>query len=174
MKRFAQALVVVAIAFASYQTGQQRGVEYGKTLAPISGNMTFAYDDGEGWDLNFVAQANDAQMQQYANERIRVRAEQFRALVNACRDDQAAIDDIYDRAVNGDPWADNRTDGPPTLLDQQDMLVYNTVLYQFLKIIDGTETGTEQEIANQRAAYVADLRANWDQFQAACVRSVGN
>lgn len=156
MRLFAQVALLVAVAFASYQTGYQQ--------APVVHSF--------GSDISFVAQANDAQMQQYANERIRVRAEQFRALVNACRDDQQAITDIYDRAANGAAWADNRTDGPPTLLDQQDMLVYNTVLYQFLKIIDGTETGTEQEIANQRSAYVGDLRANWAQFQAACVRSV--
>lgn len=36
--------------------------------------------------------ANDQQMQQFVNERIRVRAEQFRALINSCRDDVAAID----------------------------------------------------------------------------------
>lgn len=119
-----------------------------------------------------MAVANDQQMQQYADERIRVRAEQFRGLVNACQDDQAAITDIYDRAANGAAWADARIDGPPVLLTHQDVLVFNTVLYQFLKIVDGEETGTEQEIANQRAAYIADLRANWTVFQSACVRAL--
>ena len=163
MKRFAQVLIVAAIAFASYQTGQQRGVEYGKTLAPIGGNMTFAYDDGEGWDLNFVAMATDQQVQTYVNERLRVRAEQFRALVNACRDDKLAIEDIYQNVAQQNPtWTDNRTDGPPSLLDSQDVLVYNTVLTRFLNFVDGTLTDqTKNEFGVQ-----------WPVFQQACVRSV--
>lgn len=108
--------------------------------------------------------ANDQQMQQYANERIRVRAEQFRALINACRDDKAAIDEVYARAVSEVPWEDARTDGPPLLLDSQDVLVFNVFITLFLKCIDGTATAQD----------VTDLHDNLAVFQAACVRPVGS
>jgi hypothetical protein len=104
--------------------------------------------------------ANDAQMQQYANERVRVRAEQARALVNALRDDKSSIDAVYDRAANGAAWADNRTDGPPKLLASSDVLAFNTVITLLLKCVDGTAT----------LADVASLNNNWTAFQAACVR----
>lgn len=109
-----------------------------------------------------MAEANDRQMQQYANERVRVRAEQCRALWAALTDDKAAIDDIYARAVGETPWADDRTDGPPTLLDQNDMLVYNAVISHLIKCVEGTATLLE----------IADLAANWSTFQSACVRPV--
>jgi hypothetical protein len=109
-----------------------------------------------------MAQANDAQMQQFVNERVRVRAEQFRTLVNACRDDKAAMDDVYDRAVNGAAWNDNRTDGPPSLANSQDVLTFNAFIDLFLKCIDGTAT----------AQNVIDLGANWESFQTMCVRPV--
>ena len=112
-------------------------------------------------------QANDQQMQTYANERIRVRAEQMRALLNSCRDDKAAIEDIYDRAVNGAAWADNRTDGPPELLTQQDHLTYNAIITNLTNIIDGS--GENQATL---AGYVTELRGNWAAFQSACVRSI--
>jgi hypothetical protein len=71
--------------------------------------------------------ATDAQMQHYCDERVRTRAEQLRAVVNALRDDKAAIDSVYDRAANGSTWADARADGPPKLLASQDVLTYNSV-----------------------------------------------
>ena len=105
--------------------------------------------------------ATDAQMLAYCNERSRVCAEQCRALVNALRDDRAAIDAVYDRAANGSAWADNRTD-PPKLLTGQDVLVFNSVAALLLKCIDGTAvTGDVEQLA-----------ANWPVFQAACVRPV--
>jgi hypothetical protein len=110
-----------------------------------------------------MAEATDAQMQRYANERIRVRAEQARAFVAALRDDKAAIDDVYARAVSATPWTDARTDGPPRLLNQQDVLTFNSVADLLLKCIDGTATSQN----------VADLHANWAVFQAACVRPAG-
>lgn len=62
--------------------------------------------------------ATDTQMQAYADQRIRVRAEAFRALLNGFRDDKAAIDDVYDRAANGSAWADARgsTTNPDALV----------------------------------------------------------
>ena len=117
-----------------------------------------------------MAEATDQQMQTFANERVRPRAEQARALFNALRDDKAALTDVYDRADGGAAWNDNRTDGPPKLLASQDMLVYNTIVVQLLNILEGTESGTEAQINAQRAAYIGDLRANWPVFQQACVR----
>lgn len=104
--------------------------------------------------------ATDAQMQQFVNERIRVRAEACRALVNALRDDKAAIDSVYDRAANGAAWNDARADGPPKLLGSQDVLVYNAVATLLLACVDGTALTGD----------VVSLHANWAVFQSACVR----
>lgn len=115
-----------------------------------------------------MAAATDAQMQQFANERVRVRAEQARELVAALRDDRTAIDDIYARAVSNSRWTDARTDGPPTLMQSGNsanpdhMLVYNTVAEKLLKCVDGTATLQD----------IADLSANWPTFMDACVRGV--
>lgn len=109
-----------------------------------------------------MAQANDQQMQQFADQRVRVRAEQFRTLINALEDDQVAIPDIWDRAANGAAWNDARTDGPPSLLTSADMLAYNLVSGLFLKCVAGTITAQE----------VADLASNWPVFQSACVRPI--
>lgn len=117
-----------------------------------------------------MAQANDQQMQQYADERVRVRAEQARAFVAAMRDDKAAIESIYERAVSNDRWEDGRTDGPPTLLQAGNsaapdhMLVYNSVITLLLRCVDGTATLQD----------VTDLSANWSVFQSACVRPFGS
>lgn len=109
-----------------------------------------------------MAQATDQQMQTFANERVRVRAEQLRTAINALRDDKAALDAVYDRAANGAAWNDARTDGPPKLLASQDMLVFNSVASLLLACIDGTAvTGDVQQ-----------LHANWPVFQAACVRPI--
>lgn len=106
--------------------------------------------------------ANDTQMQVYCDTRIRPRAQQIRALIAALRDDKAALDEVYDRAANGAPWADARTDGPPNLLTQQDVLVYNTIATQLLACIDGT--------AN--AGAVTELHANLPVFLSACVHAL--
>ena len=111
-----------------------------------------------------MAQATDEQMQAYADQRIRVRAEQCRALMNALADDQLAIPDIWDRAANGSAWADNRTDGPPTLLESSDVLSFNIVSALLLKCVAGTADTND----------IASLAANWPTFQAACVRPVSN
>ena len=111
--------------------------------------------------------ANDTQMQTFASERIRVRAEQFRAIINACRDDKAAIDAVYDRAANGAAWTDARTDGPPKLLASQDILVFNAFISDFLAVIDGTGD------AAAKAGHVDGVHGNLAVFQSACVRPLG-
>jgi hypothetical protein len=76
-----------------------------------------------------MAIATDAQVQQYVNERIRVRAEQIRSLLNSLLDDKAAIDDVYAACVQANPtWHDSRTDGPPHLLGPNDIPSYNAFI----------------------------------------------
>jgi uncharacterized protein len=114
-----------------------------------------------------MAQATDQQMQQYSDQRIRIRAEQWRAMVNACRDDKAAIDAAYDRAANGSAWSDARTDGPPRLLGSQDVLVFNALISNFNSLITGSG---ENDAA--KAAIVNGIRDNLAVFQSSCVRPV--
>lgn len=119
--------------------------------------------------------ATDAQMQQFANERIRTFAESFRAVLIAARDHKSAIDDVFARAVQnpGTRWNDNRTDGPPHLLqsgfdnttaaDPDDMLNFNACVSALIDIIDGV--GTD-------ATNAAMLRSTWAVLVDACVRPV--
>jgi len=73
--------------------------------------------------------ATNQQIQQWANERTRVRAEQIRALLLAMEDDRAAFDDVYAGLTQeGADWTDQRTDGPPNLLTRNDMLGMNTFI----------------------------------------------
>ena len=60
-----------------------------------------------------MPEATNRQMQQFADERIRPRAEQFRNLRASCLDDKSIIDDVYARAIGTDRWNDSRNDGPP-------------------------------------------------------------
>jgi hypothetical protein len=87
-----------------------------------------------------MPRATNAQVQQYVNERCRVRAEQFRALRLAIADDQAAIDDVYEHisGANGIPstFTDERSDGPPHLVTANDVAAYNTFLVAFLAFCD--------------------------------------
>lgn len=109
-----------------------------------------------------MPEADDNQMQTYGDLRVRVRAEQTRRLINSLRDDKASIDSVYARSVGQTPWSDARTDGPPKLLTQQDMLVYNSVATLLLKCIDGTASSQD----------ITDLSANIPVFLGACVQPV--
>jgi hypothetical protein len=94
------------------------------------------------------------QMQDYCDQRIRVRAEQVRALLAAMHDDKAAIDDVYARASDtNSPWADARTDGPPHLLVSSDILAYNTFIMNMISAIQNDP--------------------QWPVLSKACVRPVG-
>lgn len=76
-----------------------------------------------------MAIATNPQVQTYVNERIRVRAEQVRALVLLMQDDKAAIDDVYAACSQPSPtWTDGRADGPPHLLAPADVLSYNSFI----------------------------------------------
>lgn len=79
-----------------------------------------------------MPRATDQQVQQYVNERIRVRAEQLRSLLAALVDDKAAIDAVYEHVSGANAvastWTDSRTDGPPALLTPNDVLAYNSFI----------------------------------------------
>lgn len=114
-----------------------------------------------------MAEATNAQMQRYADERIRPFAEHFRAVLAEAADHQAAIDDAYARAAGTDRWTDARTDGPPHLLkagnsaSPDDVLNFNSFVAALLDVIAGN--GSD-------ATNAATLRANWAVLQDACVR----
>lgn len=118
-----------------------------------------------------MAAANDAQMQQFANERLRPRAEQLRALFAAAADDRASIDDVYARAVSNSRWDDARADGPPHLLQSgnsaspDDMLNYNTAL----ALIEKFRTGTFADLSEANS-----FAGLWAVLQDACVRPVNS
>jgi cytochrome c553 len=76
-----------------------------------------------------MAEATDSQVQAFADQRIRVRAEQMRALIEGIDDDIASIGDVYERLTKSGKWNDARTDGPPHLLTGDDILAVNA-LYQ--------------------------------------------
>lgn len=106
--------------------------------------------------------ATNQQVQTYVNERIRPRAEQFRALVASLADDRLAIDDVYAAAVQPTNWTDLRSDGPPHLLGLADVLVYNSIAALHGKFVAGTATAQD----------VTDFAANWPVFQRACTRAI--
>lgn len=81
--------------------------------------------------------ATDQQVQQFVNDRVRVRAEQIRALKNSLADDIAAIDDIYAALASDPTWTDNRTDGPPHLLTPSDVLGIHSFNVAMLAAING-------------------------------------
>jgi hypothetical protein len=112
-----------------------------------------------------MAQATDQQMQAFADQRIRVRAELFRAIKNGFVDDKASLDAVYDRAANGSAWNDSRTDGPPKLLGSNDMLSYNT----FISAFNSLMTGSGENDAT-KAAIVNDIRGNLVTLLSGCVR----
>ncbi len=115
-----------------------------------------------------MAEATNAQMQAYADGRLRVRAEAFRGLRAACLDDKSAIDDIYARAAGTNRWNDTRTD-PPHILQAgnsaspDDMLNYNALVSLFEKFCAGTFSDLGE--ANSAAGSLATL-------ERACVRPV--
>lgn len=106
-----------------------------------------------------MAEATDVQMQNYADSRIRVFAEQARGLYLAAKDHKAAIDDAYARASGSNAWADNRTDGPPHLLqagnsaNPDDVLNFNSFISALITF------------------YETDQASAWAVLQRACVRA---
>lgn len=122
-----------------------------------------------------MAEATDQQMQQYSDQRVRVRAESLRDFLNSLADDKASVDSIFERAVSENAWADGRTDGPPTLLQSGDssnpdhMLAYNTFISQLLWLLNNQG----QDPGGTLADFASAVRGNWAVVIDACVRPVG-
>ena len=116
--------------------------------------------------------ATDAQMQAFADQRIRPRAESLRLLLSQLTDDKASIGDEYSRATSATAWADARTDGPPHLLQSgnaanpDDFLNYNALITALTNLINGTSVANGSTVA----ADAATLHANWSVLMNACVR----
>jgi hypothetical protein len=119
--------------------------------------------------------ATNAQMQTFADDRLRPFAELFRNVLVSAREHKAAIDDVYARATQnpGTQWADNRVDGVPHLLksgfantvpaNPDDMTNFNSFVTALTSIIDGQ--GTD-------ATNAAALRSAWAVLNTACVRKL--
>lgn len=120
-----------------------------------------------------MPEATNQQMQAYADQRVRVFAEQFRAVYIGAIDHKSSIDDVYARAIGSNVWNDARTDGPPHLLKSgnssspDDMLVFNSFITALVNVIQGSG-----ENDATKAGYVNDLRSNWAVLVDACVRPV--
>lgn len=118
-----------------------------------------------------MPEANDLQMQQYADQRLRRFAEKMRDVFTDGDDHRNAIDDIYARAIGNDRWEDNRPDGPPHLLQSgnsaspDDMLNFNT----FLVRLNQLRTGTFANVAEAN-----EVAALWNVLVDACVQPEGN
>lgn len=116
--------------------------------------------------------ATDIQMQNFADQRVRRRAEALRDLLNSLADDKASIDEIFARAVSNSRWNDARQDGPPTLLQSGNsanpdhMLAFNTLTSQLLWLLRNegeAPGGTLADFANS-------VRGNWAVVIDTCVR----
>jgi hypothetical protein len=84
-----------------------------------------------------MAAASNEQVQQFVNERVRVRCEQLRHVYLACKDDQAQIDDVYANLTTSPTWTDARDDAPPHLMTSNDVLAYNAFMVAFVTFIEG-------------------------------------
>jgi hypothetical protein len=89
-----------------------------------------------------MANATDAQVQNYADQRVRPRSEEIRNLYNSMKDDKALLDNIYTALTQPTPtWSDMRTDNPPHLLSPADVLAWNAFVTAFISLVEGSEAG---------------------------------
>lgn len=108
-----------------------------------------------------MAEATNAQMQKYCDERIRPFAESWELLIARAREHKLAIDDAYARAAGTNAWADARTDGPPHLMqagnsaNPDDVLSFNALISSLIALADGTPSTQ------------ADKAAAWDGIRGA-------
>lgn len=116
-----------------------------------------------------MARATDQQVQTYANERIRPRAELVRRLQILLNDDKSSIGDVFAHVSGADSiaptWEDNRQDGPPTLLTPNKVLEYNAFMQNLLDILAGT---LQSDAAKAAACNV--VAGNLASVLSACVR----
>lgn len=124
-----------------------------------------------------MAEATNAQMQAYCDQRLRPRAEQIRGLEIALADDKASIDDEYARAAGSNAWADNRTDGPPHLLqagasaNPDDVLNYNALAANLLWLL--SDSGPGNDVGGTLAQFKTAVRNQLAILARACVRPAG-
>ncbi len=108
-----------------------------------------------------MADATNAQMQSFADARIRPFAEAARALLLSANDHKAALDDVYARASGTSAWTDARTDGPPHLLaagnsaSPDDVLNFNAFLTKL------------------QTFFTSTAASEWGVLARACVRPPG-
>jgi hypothetical protein len=114
-----------------------------------------------------MAEATNQQVQQWADQRTRVRAEQIRALLLAMESDNSTIGDVYENLTTSPNWTDGRTDGPPHLLEPTDLLAVNTVCQQLAKILRGGPFANDAE----RISAVNDVGNQLAIVLEACVRA---
>lgn len=81
--------------------------------------------------------ATNEQVQAYVEQRVRPRCEQIRALYLQCKDDKAAIDDVYANLIDNPNWADTHTGNPPHLLTPADVLSWNAFVTGFIAFVEG-------------------------------------
>ena len=89
-----------------------------------------------------MAEATNAQVQTFVNERMRPWCEQARALYLLSKDHTAAIGDVYANLTTSPDWTDNRADGPPALLGPNDVLAWNAFMVAFNTFVEGNANYT--------------------------------
>lgn len=114
--------------------------------------------------------ATNAQVQNWSDQRTRVRAEQARALRIALADDNAGIGEVYANLTDNPDWTDGRTDGPPSLLGPNDLLAFNTFSDSLAKILNGFAFAD----AAAKAAAVDAIQGQLAIVTKCCVRPAGN
>lgn len=115
-----------------------------------------------------MAEANNAQVQEWANQRTRRRAETIRNLAASLADDNGAIGSVYERLTGSGGWIDDRSDGPPNLLTGSDILSINTISVELAKLLGGGTYANDAE----RASAVAAIQGQLPIVTKACVRQV--
>jgi hypothetical protein len=105
-----------------------------------------------------MAIATNAQVQRFADDRVRPRCEQIRALYLACKSDKASIDDIYANLTQDnppDPWTDGRADNPAHLLTSSDVLSVNAFITGFIALIEGGDVNDMTNASAQTSKVLA-------------------
>jgi hypothetical protein len=90
-----------------------------------------------------VAVATPVQVQHFFDEHVRKRANDLLYLFFVVGLSKSLIDDVFNFAIGGERYNDNRTDGPPHLLQTgnaaspDDILNFNSAITLILKLLNG-------------------------------------
>lgn len=108
--------------------------------------------------------ATNQQVQTFSDQQVRPLAETIRGLQADIVAALGQIGDVYAALTEQSPtWTDQRTDGPPHLLQPADILAWNTFCTLFVAFCAGTLTSENMNAAG----------AQWPVILNACVRSLG-